>query len=32
VLSGDLSKLHEALRKADQERQLEALSSAPKSA
>jgi peptide chain release factor 1 len=27
VLSGDLSKLHEALRKADQERQLEALSS-----
>jgi peptide chain release factor 1 len=26
VLSGDLSKLHEALRKADQERQLEALS------
>lgn len=32
VLSGDLSKLHEALRKADQERQLEALSGAPKSA
>ncbi|MCS7058845.1 MAG: peptide chain release factor 1 [Meiothermus sp.] len=28
VLSGDLSKLHEALRKADQERQLEALSQA----
>ncbi len=26
VLAGDLSKLHEALRKADQERQLEALS------
>lgn len=26
VLGGDLSKLHEALRKADQERQLEALS------
>jgi len=32
VLSGDLSRLHEALRKADQERQLEALSSTPKTA
>ena len=32
VLSGDLSKLHEALRKADQERQLEALSTASKTA
>ncbi|MFN3390908.1 MAG: peptide chain release factor 1 [Meiothermus ruber] len=32
VLAGDLSKLHEALRKADQERQLEALSAAPKTA
>jgi len=36
VLGGDLSKLHEALRKADQERQLEALSApqtaSPKSA
>ncbi|WP_299427534.1 peptide chain release factor 1 [uncultured Meiothermus sp.] len=31
VLGGDLSKLHEALRKADQERQLEALS-APQTA